>query len=108
MKRSFLLYAFIILVLMNVFLPTYSSEVAFEQNRYDKQLKIKRKFELLLLNWMMPIIFFGKKKSTELFWLWDSEKMIKYEKLIPYVTEKLLDLIQTQREPLRWSRSNRG
>jgi hypothetical protein len=36
----------------------------------------------------------------------DSEKMIKYEELIPYVTEKLLDFNQPKKESLCRSRSN--
>jgi hypothetical protein len=37
MKKSLLLYAFIILVLMNIFTYMfYSKEVAFEQSRYEE------------------------------------------------------------------------
>jgi hypothetical protein len=40
---------------------------------------------------MMPIIFFGKNEKHRIILNLRFRKMIKYEKLIPYVTEKLLD-----------------
>jgi hypothetical protein len=47
MKRSFMLYAVILLVLMNIFLPiAFILRSAYEQNKYEKQLKIKESLNL--------------------------------------------------------------
>jgi hypothetical protein len=48
---------------------------------------------------MMPTIFLWRKISQNYFESGSSEKTIQYEKLIPYVTEKLLDFIKPQGNP---------
>jgi hypothetical protein len=95
MKKSFLLYAFIILVLMNVFTYSfYSSEVAFEQKRYEKTTKKLKDSLNSVTAKLNDANYFSLEKNENAqnyFESGDSEKMIKYEELIPYVTEKLLD-----------------
>lgn len=95
MKKSFLLYAFIILVLMNVFTYSfYSSEVAFEQNRYEKTTKKLKDSLASVTAKLTDANYFSLEKNENAQNYFDSddaEKMIKYEELIPYVTEKLLD-----------------
>ena len=94
MKRSFLLYAFILLVLLNVF--TYSflnNEVKFEKGRYEKTSKrLKDSLNSLTLKLNDEDYFsLGKNENAQNYF--DSaSKPIAYEKLIPIVTEKLLDL----------------
>ena len=95
MKKSLLLYAFIILVLMNVFTYMfYSKEVAFEQGRYEKVTK-KLKDSLVSVNAKLnDANYFSLEKNENAQNYFDSGssgKTIQYEKLIPYVTEKLLD-----------------
>ncbi|MFT4983593.1 MAG: hypothetical protein ACI9Q9_000631 [Flavobacterium sp.] len=81
---------------MNVFTYSfYSSEVAFEQNRYEKvtkKLKENLSSVTAKLNDANYFSLEKNEKAQNYFDSGDSEKMIKYEKLIPYVTEKLLDL----------------
>jgi hypothetical protein len=48
------------------FTYSFSSEVAFEQNRYDK-VKLKESLSSVTAKLNDAIIFFGKRKSTELF-----------------------------------------
>lgn len=95
MKKSFLLYAFILLVLMNVFTYSfYSSEVAFEQNRYKKTTKKLKDSLNSITAKLADANYFSLEKNENAqnyFGNSDSKKMIKYEELIPYVTEKLLD-----------------
>ena len=95
MKRSFLLYAFILLALMNVFTYSFlSNEVTFEQNRYDKvtkKLKDNLNAVTVKLNDANYFSLEKNENAQNYFDSGDSEKTIKYEKLIPYVTEKLLD-----------------
>lgn len=96
MKKSFLLYALIITVLMNVFTYMfYSKEVAFEQNRYEKTTKkLKDSLNSIELK-LDDADYFSLEKNEnaqDYFYSSNPDKMIQYEKLIPYVTEKLLDL----------------
>ncbi|MEZ7499709.1 hypothetical protein QO200_13290 [Flavobacterium sp. Arc3] len=95
MKKSFLLYAFIILVLMNVFTYSfYSKEVAYEQSRYEKTTKKLKDSLTSVTAKLNDANYFSLEKNENAqnyFDSADSEKMIKYEELIPYVTEKLLD-----------------
>ncbi|SDW37694.1 hypothetical protein [Flavobacterium degerlachei] len=95
MKKSLLLYAFIILVLMNLFTYMfYSKEVAFQEERYEKVTK-KLKDSLVSVNSKLNNAnYFSLEKNENAQNYFDSgssEKTIQYEKLIPYVTEKLLD-----------------
>lgn len=95
MKRSFLLYAFILLVLINVF--TYSflnNEVKFEQNRFEKTTKKLRDSLNSVTTKLNDANYFSLEKNENAQNYFDSaiaNKIISYEKLIPIVTEKLLD-----------------
>jgi hypothetical protein len=95
MKRSFMLYAVILLVLMNVFTYSfYSKEVAYEQNKYEKTTKKLKESLNSATAKLNDANYFSLEKNENAqnyFDSGDSEKMIKYEELIPYVTEKLLD-----------------
>jgi hypothetical protein len=95
MKKSFLLYAFIILALMLVFTYSfYSKQVAYEQDRYEKTTKkLRDSLNSVTTKWNDANYFSLERneKAQNYFESGTSEKMIKYEELIPYVTEKLLD-----------------
>ena len=96
MKKSFLLYAFILLVLINVFTYSFlSNEVKFEQNRYEKttkKLKDSLNSDTAKLN---DANYFSLEKNENAQNYFDSavaNKTIVYEKLIPVLKEKLMDL----------------
>ena len=95
MKKSLFLYTFIILVLMNIFTYMfYSKAVAFEQGRYEKVTKKLKKDLSGLTTKLNDANYFSLEKNENAqnyFESGSSEKTIQYEKLIPYVTEKLLD-----------------
>ena len=96
MKRSFLLYAFILLVLINVFTYSFlSNEVKFEQERYKRTTKrLKDSLNSLTLK-LNDANYFSLEKNENAQNYFDSavaNKTIAYEKLIPIVTEKLMDL----------------
>ena len=95
MRKSLLLYAFILIALLNVFTYMfYSKEVAFEQNRYEKTTKKLRDSLNSVTAKLNDANYFSLEKNENAQNYFDaesSEKMIPYEKLIPYVTEKLLD-----------------
>ncbi len=94
MKRSFLLYAFILLVLINVFTYSFlSNEVKFEQERYKRTTKrLKDSLNSLTLKLNDANYFSLEKNENAQNYLDSSSKPIAYEKLIPIVTEKLMDL----------------
>jgi hypothetical protein len=71
-----------------------SKEVAFEQKRYDKTTKKLRDSIALLSNELQSANYFALEKNENAqnyFESGSNDKMIQYEKLIPFVTEKLLD-----------------
>ncbi|WP_035676167.1 hypothetical protein [Flavobacterium frigidarium] len=95
MKRSFLLYAFILLILMNIFTYAfYSQEVAFEKNRYTK-VTTKLKDSLKSMNSKLADAkYFSLEKNENAQNYFESEDgstVIAHQKLIPFVTERLLD-----------------
>ncbi|OAB27275.1 hypothetical protein SAMN05444395_10481 [Flavobacterium fryxellicola] len=96
MKKSLFLYLSILAVLFAVF--TYSflgSEVKFEQERYKKTTTKLRDSINLLTTKLADANYFSLEKNENAQNYFDSgssEKVIQYEKLIPAVTEKLLDL----------------
>ena len=96
MKKSLFLYLSILAVLFAVF--TYSflgSEVKFEQERYKKTTTKLRDSINLLTTKLADANYFSLEKNENAqnyYDLGSAEKMIQYEKLIPVVTEKLLDL----------------
>ena len=96
MKKSFLLYAFILLVLINVFTYSFlSNEVKFEQNRYEKTTKKLRDSLTLMTTQLSDANYFSLEKNENAQNYFDSaiaNKTIAYEKLIPVIKEKLMDL----------------
>jgi hypothetical protein len=95
MKKSFLLYAFILLVLMNIFTYMfYSKEVAFEQERYQRVTKKLKDSLSSVSNKLVDANYFSLEKNENAQNYFDSSsatKTIQYEKLIPVVKEQLLD-----------------
>ncbi|MBK0370005.1 hypothetical protein [Flavobacterium agrisoli] len=95
MKKSLMLYLFILALLMNVFTYMFlSKEVQFEQNRYEKTTKKLRDSIALVTNKLSEADYFSlqnNQNAQNYFDSGDGEKFIAYEKLIPVVTEKLLD-----------------
>ncbi|WP_426092085.1 hypothetical protein [Flavobacterium sp. DSR3-2] len=95
MKRSLFLYLTILAVLSSIFTYMFlSKQVAFEQNRY-KKITTKLKDSLAsVTKKLADANYFSLEKNENAQNYFDSassEKTIQYEKLIPYVTEKLLD-----------------
>lgn len=96
MKKSLLLYLFILALLFNVFTYMYySKEATFQKTKYEKMNKKMNDSLTSASNKLTDANYFSLEKNENAqnyFDLADSEKTISYEKLIPYVTEKLLDL----------------
>ena len=96
MKKSFFLYAFILVALMNIFTYMFlSKQVEFEQNLFDKTTKRLKDSLTSVTTKLNDANYFSLEKNENAQNYFDSansEKVIQYEKLIPFVTEKLLDL----------------
>ncbi|HJS00429.1 MAG TPA: hypothetical protein VJ780_05805 [Flavobacterium sp.] len=96
MKKSFLLYAFILLVLINVFTYMFlSKEVEFEQARYERTTKKLKDSLNSVTTKLDEANYFSLEKNENAQNYFDSafaNKIISYEKLIPVVKEKLMDL----------------
>lgn len=95
MKKSLLLYLLIVAVLLNIFTYTYySKQVSFEQNEskiHDKKLKDSLN---LISNQLIDADYFSLEKNQNAQNYFDNEnpeKYISYKKLIPLVTNKLMD-----------------
>lgn len=95
MKKSFTLYAFILLVLINVFTYMFlSKEVEFEQNRYEKTTKKLKDSLNSIITKLNDANYFSLEKNENAQNYFDSaiaNKTIAYEKLIPVLKEKLMD-----------------
>jgi len=95
MKQSLFLYLTILAVLASIFTYMFlSKQVAFEQTRYEKTTKKLRDSLRIVSLQLADADYFSLKKNENAQNYFDSgssEKIIQYEKLIPYVTEKLLD-----------------
>lgn len=95
MKKSFLLYAFILLILVNIFTYSFlSNEVKFEQDRYEKTKKRLKDSLNSVTTKLNDANYFSLEKNENAQNYFDSavaNKTISYEKLIPVVTEKLMD-----------------
>lgn len=95
MKQSLFLYLTILAVLSSIFTYMFlSKQVEFEQKRYEKTTKKLRDSLSLVSNQLADASYFSLAKNENAQNYFDSgsaEKIIQYEKLIPYVTEKLLD-----------------
>ena len=95
MKRSLMLYLVILIVLMNIYTYMFlSKEVAFEQERYTKVTTRLKDSLKSVTSKLADANYFSLAKNENAQNYFDSgsaEKTIQYEKLIPVVTEKLLD-----------------
>lgn len=96
MKKSFFLYAFILVALMNVFTYMFlSKQVEFEQNLFDKTTKRLKDSLASVTTKLNDANYFSLEKNENAQNYFDAsqgQKVVQYEKLIPFVTEKLLDL----------------
>lgn len=96
MKNSLLLYLFIIILLLNVFTYMYfSKELAFEKEKSAKtEVKLKKDLEAVNAK-LVDANYFSLEKNENAqnyFNPDNATKTIQVEKLIPVVTEKLMDL----------------
>lgn len=96
MKRSLFLYLTILAVLTSIFTYMFlSKEVAFEQNRYEKTTKKLRDSLRLVSNQLADANYFSLAKNENAQNYFDNDNVKKpmdYAKIIPLVTEKLMDL----------------
>ncbi|MGO4771987.1 hypothetical protein ACEN2I_10000 [Flavobacterium sp. W22_SRS_FK3] len=97
MKKSLMLYLFLLAILMNVFTYMfYSREIKFEQERYDKTTKRLRDSISTVSAKLAESDYFSLENNENAQNYFDNSasggKFIQYEKLIPVVKEKLLDL----------------
>jgi hypothetical protein len=96
MKNSLLLYLFIIVLLLNLFTYMYfSKQLAFEKNKSAKtEVKLKKDVEDVNAK-LVDANYFSLEKNENAqnyFNPDNATKTIQIEKLIPVVTEKLMDL----------------
>lgn len=95
MKRSLLLYLTILFALTTLFTYVFlNSEIQFEQKRSERKITKLRDSLTLVSNQLADADYFSLSKNENAqnyFENENSQKMIQYEKLIPVVTEKLLD-----------------
>lgn len=95
MKKSLLLYLFILVLLLNVFTFMYfSKELAFENEKSaKKEVKFKKELEEIKAK-LADASYFSLEKNENAqnyFNPDNATKTIQIEKLIPVVTEKLMD-----------------
>jgi hypothetical protein len=96
MKKSLLLYLFILTLLLNVFTFMYfSKELAFEKDKSARaETKLKKDLEAANAK-LVDANYFSLEKNENAqnyFNPDNATKTIQVEKLIPFVTEKLMDL----------------
>lgn len=92
-----MLYLFLLAILMNIFTYMfYSREIKFEKDRYDKTTKKLRDSITTVSTKLAESNYFSLENNENAQNYFDNSatggKVILYEKLIPVVTEKLLDL----------------
>lgn len=96
MKKSLFLYLLILSILMNIFTYMYYSKRIEFQETLSKSKKLKLKDSLsAMTSKLVDANYFTletNQNAQNYFDRPESETFIAYEKLIPYVTEKLLDL----------------
>lgn len=96
MKKSLFIYLFILGLLFNVFTYMYfSKQLAFEKERFDKmELRNKNKFNAINTKLLEANYFTleNNDNAQNYFNPDNAAKTIQIEKLIPVVTESLLDL----------------
>ena len=96
MKNSLLLYLLIFVSLLNVFTYTFlRKQLSFEKSKYSKrEVKLNKNLEAINAK-LVDANYFSLDKNENAqnyFNPDDATKTIQIEKLIPVVTEKLLDL----------------
>ncbi len=95
MKRSLLLYLTILFALTTLFTYVFlNSELQFEQKRSERKITKLRDSLALVTNQLADANYFSLAKNENAqnyFENQNSQMIIQYEKLIPVVTEKLLD-----------------
>jgi hypothetical protein len=95
MKRSLLLYLTILFALTTLFTYVFlNSELQFEQKRSERKITKLSDSLALVSNQLADADYFSLAKNENAqnyFENENSKKMIQYEKLIPVLTEKLLD-----------------
>ncbi|MBU3681325.1 MAG: hypothetical protein FGM16_05220 [Flavobacterium sp.] len=98
MQKSFLLYATIISVLLSVFTYMfYSKELTFTKTQNNKYIKRYQDSLSTLKSQLADANYFSLERNDNAqnyFEATQQDKFIAYEKLIPFVTEKLLDFNQ--------------
>ena len=96
MKKSILLLLFVLSFLFTVFTYMFlSKQVKYEQDRYKKTTTKLRDSISLVKTKLADASYFSlenNENAQNYFEAGSTEKTIQYEKLIPVVTEKLLDL----------------
>ena len=96
MKKSLMLYLFILVLLLNVFTYKYfSDEIAFEKSKSENTIKRVRDSLLSSTNKLADANYFSleKNENAQNYFNPDNvKKTIQIDKLIPFVTEKLMDL----------------
>ena len=96
MKKSILLLLFVLSFLFTVFTYMFlSKQVKYEQDRYKKTTTKLRDSISLVKTKLADASYFSlenNENAQNYFEAGNTEKTIQYEKLIPVVTEKLLDL----------------
>jgi hypothetical protein len=92
MKRSLFLYLFILAVLMNIFTYMYySKRTDFEEAQF-KKTNTKYKDSLTTVTAKLyDANYFSLENNQNAQNYFESDEYIPYEKLIPYVKEKLID-----------------
>ena len=95
MKKSLFLYLFILAVLMNIFTYMYfSKKNTFEETQFGKTNTKFRDSLTSVTSKLLDANYFSlefNENAQNYFDKTDSKKFIPYEKLIPYVKEKLMD-----------------
>lgn len=95
MKKSILLLLFVLTFLFTVFTYMFlSKQVKYEQDRYKKTTTKLRDSISLVKTKLADASYFSlenNENAQNYFEAGGTEKTIQYEKLIPVVTEKLLD-----------------
>lgn len=96
MKKSLFLYLFILSVLMNIFTYMYfSKQVAYDETHFKKTNERYKDSLTSVTTKLDDANYFSlenNQNAQNYFDQGDGKKFIPYEKLIPYVKEKLMDL----------------
>ncbi len=96
MKKSLFLYLFILAVLLNIFTFMYfNKKTTFEETQFKKTNTAFKDSLTSITTKLVDASYFSLEKNENAQNYFDSgnaKKFIAYEKLIPYVTEKLMDL----------------